>query len=92
MSPAAQNQPSASREVTIYTRPGCHLCEEAKSAIVPLLREFRATLREINVDEDPALAERYGWDVPVILIGEREAAMHRVNLAHFRKRLAAAWK
>ena len=33
------------RDVTLYTRPGCHLCDEAKSAIAPLLHEFGATLR-----------------------------------------------
>jgi glutaredoxin len=77
------------REVTLYTRPGCHLCEEAKAAIAPLLREFRATLREINVDNDPVLTERYVWDVPVIFVGEHKAAKHRVDLKQFRQQLAA---
>jgi glutaredoxin len=77
------------REVTLYTRPGCHLCEEAKAAIAPLLREFRATLREINVDNDPVLTECYVWDVPVIFVGEHKAAKHRVDLKQFRQQLAA---
>src|SRR5260370_29857310 len=67
------------RDVTLYTRPGCHLCDEAKSAIEPLLREFGATLREVDIDADPVLKERYGWDVPVIFIGQRKAAKHRVD-------------
>lgn len=75
----------------IYTRPDCHLCEEAKAAIAPLLREFRATLREINIDEDFVLKERYGWDVPVIFIGSHKAAKHRVDLPQFRKQLTDAW-
>lgn len=82
---------SAPREVTLYTRPGCHLCEEAKAAIAPLLREFGATLREVNVDGHPALKERYGLDVPVIFIGAHKAAKHRVDLAQFRKQLSDAW-
>jgi glutaredoxin len=77
----------APREITVYTRPGCHLCEQAKAAIAPLLREFQATLREINVDADPVLQERYGSDVPVIFVGERKVAKHRVDLAQFRKQL-----
>jgi glutaredoxin len=81
---------SGPREVTLYTRPGCHLCDEAKSAIAPLLREFCATLREINIDADPDLKERYGWDVPVIFIGRRKAAKHRVNLEQFRRQLQDA--
>jgi glutaredoxin len=78
------------REVTLYTRPGCHLCEEAKAAIAPLLREFGAVLREVNIDEDPVLKERYGWGIPVIFIGQRKAAKHRVDLAQFRRQLEEA--
>ena len=78
------------REVTLYTRTGCHLCEEAKAKIAPLLREFGATLREVNIDEDPDLKERYGGDIPVIFIGARKAAKHRVDVAQFRKQLRDA--
>jgi glutaredoxin len=78
------------RDVTLYTRPGCHLCDEAKSAIAPLLREFGATLREVNVDADAVLKERYGWDVPVIFIGSKKAAKHRVDLEQFRRQLQDA--
>ena len=78
------------RDVTLYTRPGCHLCEDAKAAIVPLLREFGAVLREVNVDEDAALKERYGLDVPVIFIGPHKAAKHRVDVAQFRRQLQDA--
>lgn len=81
---------SAPREVTLYTRPGCHLCDEAKSAIAPLLREFGATLQEINIDDDPVLKERYGWDIPVIFIGKHKAAKHRVDAARFRRQLQDA--
>src|SRR5260370_37954158 len=76
---------SGPRDVTLYTRPGCHLCDEAKSAIVPLLREFGAALREINIDTDPVLRERYGWDVPVIFIGSHKAAKHRLDLEQLRR-------
>lgn len=78
------------REVTLYTRPGCHLCEEAKAAIAPLLREFGASFHEVNIDADPVLRERYGWDVPVIFIGARKAAKHRVDIEQFRRQLRDA--
>jgi glutaredoxin len=78
------------RDVTLYSRPGCHLCEEAKAAITPLLREFNATLCEVNIDEDAILKERYGWDIPLIFIGTHKAAKHRVDLAQFRKQLNEA--
>ena len=78
------------RDVTLYTRPACHLCEEAKAAIAPLLREFGAALHEVNIDEDSLLKDRYGWDVPVIFIGQRKAAKHRVDLGQFRRQLEDA--
>lgn len=78
------------REVTLYTRPGCHLCEEAKAAITPLLREFGASLREVNIEDDPVLRERYGWEIPVIFLGARKVAKHRVSLEQFRRQLRGA--
>ena len=75
------------REVTLYSRPGCHLCDEAKEAMGPLLREFGAKLREVNIEGDPVLEERYGVDIPVIFIGARKAAKHRVDIKKFRRQL-----
>ena len=86
----AQLAASGPRDVTLYSRPGCHLCEEAKAAIAPLLREFGAALREVNIDENAFLRERYGWDIPVIFIGRHKAAKHRVDLAQFRGQLQEA--
>jgi glutaredoxin len=77
-------------EVTLYSRPGCHLCEHAKMEIAPLLQEFGATLREVNIDGDAALTERYAWDVPVLFVGAHKAAKHRVNLVQFRRQLQEA--
>lgn len=78
------------RDVTIYSRPGCHLCDEAKKEIAPLLREFGARLTEINIDDDPELRARYDYDVPVIFIGARKAAKHLVDAAQFRRQLRDA--
>ncbi len=74
-------------EVTLYTRPGCHLCEEAKAQILPLVREFGATLREVNIDANAELRELYTNDVPVIFLGGRKVAKHRVDLKQFRRQL-----
>src|ERR1700686_3711834 len=74
----------------LYSKAGCHLCDEAKTAIAPLLREFRATLREIDIEGDATLMERFGCDIPVIYIGRKKAAKHRVNLQQFRRQLQDA--
>ena len=78
---------AGSSEVTLYTRPGCHLCEEAKTAIAPMLREFGAVLHEVNIEADVVLEQRYGMDIPVIFIGARKAAKHRIDVGQFRRQL-----
>ena len=83
-------QLAAPRDVTLYSRPGCHLCEQAKTQIAPLLEEFGARLTEINIDEDPQLRARFDYDVPVIFLGARKTAKHRVDLAQFRRQLRDA--
>ena len=77
-------------DVTLYTRPGCHLCEEAKKKIAPLLRSAGARLREVNIDADSVLRERYDFDVPVVLLGTRKVAKHRVHIEQFRRQLEEA--
>jgi glutaredoxin len=77
-------------DVTLYTRPGCHLCDEAKAQIAPLLQKAGAYLREVNIDADPILRARYDYDVPVIFLGARKIAKHRVDLEQFRRQLEEA--
>src|SRR5690348_2673950 len=77
-------------EVTLYTRPGCHLCDEAKLQIAPLVAEFGARLREVNIDSDPELQARYNLDVPVIFLAGRKIAKHRIDAAQFRHQLQEA--
>jgi glutaredoxin len=83
---------AGTREVTLYTRPGCHLCEEARAAILPIVREFGAKFREVNIDADEELHELYANDVPVVFIGSREVARHRVDGARFRRAVEEAGK
>jgi len=79
-------------QITLYTRPGCHLCEEARQQMAPVLAEFGAELLEVNIDADPALRDRYSNDVPVIFLGARKIAKHRVDLVQLRRQLADAQK
>ena len=87
---AGRLQLAGPRDVTIYSRPGCHLCEQAKVQIAPLLEEYGARLTEINIDEDAELRAQYDYDVPVIFLGSRKVAKHRVELVQFRRQLRDA--
>jgi glutaredoxin len=78
---------AAPRDVTMYMREGCHLCEEAKSAMAPVLTALGARLQEVDIDDDPVLRERYTNDVPVIFVGAQFFSQHRVDVARLRRRL-----
>jgi glutaredoxin len=55
------------RVVTLYSRPDCHLCDEARNAITSLRGELPPfELREVNVDENEALHARYLERIPVV--------------------------
>jgi glutaredoxin len=78
---------SAKARVIIYSRPGCHLCDEAKQALQAANCEDKYTLAEINIESDPDLLRRYQYDIPVITINGVEAFKHRLTPEAFRERL-----
>jgi glutaredoxin len=73
------------RRVVMYTRRGCHLCDDAHG----LLKQARArhgfTLEIIDVDLDPALVAQYGAAVPVVAIDGRVRFRGRINLVLLRR-------
>jgi hypothetical protein len=75
--------------VTIYSRDGCHLCEQMKAVVEQVGRSVALTLEEIDISTDPALEASYGSDIPVLLVGGRKAAKYRVTEAELRRILAA---
>jgi glutaredoxin len=76
--------------VTLYTRQGCHLCEEAKAVLGTVLPDYAAALEEIDVDGDPHLRQRFGEEVPVVCIEGRKAFKFRVTEPALRRKLALA--
>lgn len=51
----------------LLSRPGCHLCDEMRSVISPLVERLGGTLETVDVDSDPALAAQWGREIPVLL-------------------------
>ena len=78
----------ADRRVTLITRVGCHLCEEASDALRRLRRELGFSYQELDVDADRARANEYSDRVPVILIDGREHGYWRLEEARFRKAIS----
>lgn len=73
--------------VIIYSRPGCHLCNEAKAAILSADCSDRFVLEEINIESDEELLRKYKYDIPVIVINGVEAFIHRVDPSEFETRI-----
>ena len=73
--------------VIIYSRPGCHLCDEAKSAIEKSNCADRYTLEEVNIESDDELLKKYKYDIPVVTIDGVEAFKHRVDPQQFKIRV-----
>lgn len=71
-------------EATLYTRAGCHLCQDLKATLAPLLEEFGVALQEVDVDTDPKLQSRFGEEVPVVFLNGRLVAKHRIAPREFR--------
>jgi glutaredoxin len=74
--------------VELFTRAGCHLCDDAKAVIDRVRGDMAFDLAVIDVDGDPELVERYGMEVPVIVVEGRKHAKYRLDEAAFRRRLA----
>jgi glutaredoxin len=73
--------------VIIYSRPGCHLCDEAKAAIQNSNCSDHYTLEEVNIESDDELLKKYKYDIPVVTIDGDEAFKHRVDPSEFKRRV-----
>ena len=72
---------SARGVVTLYGKPGCHLCDEARAALAEL------DVREVDVSADPRLHARYGERIPVVEVDGEEVCHFVVDLEAVRARL-----
>jgi glutaredoxin len=74
--------------VIVYSRPGCHLCDEAKAAIENAGCSDQFTLEVVNIESDDLLLRKYKYDIPVITIDGVETFIHRVTPQEFRQRVS----
>ena len=65
---------AAPLEVTLYARPGCHMCEQAEAELARFRRQYPHTLTIIDISTDANLGARYGELIPVLVVQQREYA------------------
>ena len=76
--------------LTIYSKPGCHLCVEMKEVVEHTIAGRRdIVLEEIDISTDPVLLDRYGLEIPVLMIDGTKAAKYRTTSADLMRMLGA---
>jgi len=75
--------------ITLYSKPGCHLCEDARKVVDDVVGGLEASvdIEEIDILGDPALQTRYGEEIPVVLIDGKMHTYWRVDPARLEKAL-----
>ena len=58
--------------LTLYSRPGCHLCDEARAALERVRARTTFSLHEVNIESDDSLLRRYLERIPVVALGDEE--------------------
>ena len=66
-------------ELTLLTRPGCHLCDAMKAIVAQVHARYPLVLHEIDISTEPELLRQHGNDIPVLLDGGRVLARHRIS-------------
>ena len=72
--------------VTVYGKPGCHLCEDAVAVVARVCTDLGATYDEVDITTDPELQHRFGEQIPVTFVDGRQHDFWRVD----ERRLRAA--
>jgi glutaredoxin len=74
-------------ELTLITRQGCHLCEEASNDLARLVARFSAlypdkpyAVEVLDVDSDPALQSKYSEEVPVLLLNGKQVSFFKIDV------------
>ena len=75
------------RTLTLLSKPGCRLCDEAEAVLLEVRSEIPFTYEKVDVSGDAELTSLYGLELPVVLMGGRKIFKHRVDPGKLRRRL-----
>jgi len=73
--------------LTLYSRPGCHLCDDMKAIVERVARTSTPSpaIEVVDISGDPELESRYGLEIPVLLVNGKKAAKYRVTEEELRR-------
>lgn len=73
------------RRITLITKPGCHLCDDARAVVEKVAAETGAEVEEINMLEQPDLVAKYAEQIPVTLVDGKQHDYWRVDEDRLRR-------
>jgi glutaredoxin len=73
--------------VTLYGRPGCHLCDDARTVVQQVCADLGEAYVEVSIDDDPELQRRFGDEIPVTFVDGRQHDFWRVDPTRLRAAL-----
>ena len=79
--------PRPEARVTLYGKPGCHLCDDARAVIAEVCRELGESYAEVDISTDPDLMRTFGEEIPVTFVDGRQHDFWRVDAARLRRAL-----
>ena len=77
-----------SARVTVYTRPGCHLCETALATVAAVCADLGTDFEEVDISGSEELTRRFTDEVPVTFVDGRQHDFWRVDETRLRAALA----
>ncbi|WP_328583104.1 glutaredoxin family protein [Streptomyces sp. NBC_00370] len=80
---------AAERVVTLISKPGCHLCDDARSVVEAVCAETGAVWEEKDISRDEALHREYWEQIPVVLVDGEQHTFWRVDADRLRRELGA---
>jgi glutaredoxin len=75
--------------VTLYGKPGCHLCDDARVIVTQVCAELGVTWSEIDITQDEQLFKEYGEQIPVTFVDGRQHDFWRVDPVRLKRALTS---
>lgn len=71
---------SPTKDIRVYSRPGCHLCEQLIEALLPIVRQ-RLQVDVVDIDTLPSWQAKYGNRIPVVEYAGKEICQYTLDIA-----------
>ncbi|SDS24974.1 glutaredoxin family protein [Actinopolymorpha singaporensis] len=87
--PTQPTQPTQPERVTLYSKPGCHLCDDARAVVASVCADLDVGWSEVDIQGDEALYPRFWEQIPVTFVDGRQHDFWRVDADRLRAALTA---